>query len=79
MNGATGAVLWTFPTSYRVYSIAPVGDLSGDGIPEVVVGNQNLSGANLEVVHVLNGGAAAVVFVDGFEDGSTSAWSSVFP
>ena len=79
MSGATGAVLWTYPTGNRVYSVAPVGDLTDDGIPEVVVGNQNLSGGALEVVHVLNGRAAGVVFIDGFEDGSTSAWSTVFP
>lgn len=79
MSGADGTVIWTYPTGNRVYSVYPAGDLTGDGISEVVVGNQNLSGSSLEVVHVLNGGAAAVVFIDGFEDGSTSAWSTVVP
>lgn len=79
MSGTDGAVIWTYPTGNRVYSVFPAGDLTGDGFSEVVVGNQNLSGSPLEVVHVLDGGAAAVVFIDGFEDGSTEAWSTVFP
>lgn len=79
MSGIDGAVLWTYATGNRVYSVFPAGDLNGDGISEVVVGNQNLSGSSLEVVHVLNGGAAAEVFIDGFEDGLLSAWSASFP
>jgi outer membrane protein assembly factor BamB len=55
MDGTDGTVLWSYPTNYRVYSVYPVGDLNADGTPEVVVGNQNLSGALLEVVHVLDG------------------------
>ncbi|HPA81945.1 MAG TPA: PQQ-binding-like beta-propeller repeat protein [Thermoanaerobaculales bacterium] len=55
MSGADGTVLWSFPTGNRVYSIYPVGDLNADGTPEVAVGNQNLSGSLLEVVHVLDG------------------------
>lgn len=80
MSGKTGAVLWTYPTGYRVYSVYPVGDLTGDGIPEVAVGNQNLSGASLEVVHVLDGGAAwPAIFDDGFESGDTGGWSGTGP
>ena len=79
MDGKNGTILWTFPTGYRVYSVYPIGDLTGDGVPEVAVGNQNLSGANNIVVHVLDGGAALTVFSDGFESGDTSAWSSTVP
>jgi len=79
MDGKTGAMLWTYPTGYRVYSVHPAGDLNGDGIPEVIVGNQNLSGANLEVVHVLDGAAGADLLSDGFESGDTSAWSTTVP
>lgn len=74
MDGKNGIILWTYPTGYRVYSIYPVGDLTGDAIPEVAVGNQNLSGSNLQVVHVLDGGASTGLFSDGFESGDTSAW-----
>jgi hypothetical protein len=55
MDGVDGTDLWAFPTNYRVYSVYPVGDLNADGTPEVAVGNQNQSGALLEVVHVLDG------------------------
>jgi len=55
MDGVDGTELWAFPTNYRVYSVYPVGDLNADGTPEVAVGNQNQSGALLEVVHVLDG------------------------
>jgi hypothetical protein len=54
MDGTDGTVLWSYPTNYRVYSIYPVGDLNGDFTPEVVIGNQNLAGSPLEVVHVLD-------------------------
>ncbi len=80
MDGKNGTILWTFPTGYRVYSVYPVGDLTGDGVPEVVVGNQNLNGTNNIVVHVLDGGAAwPTSFSDGFESGDTSAWSATVP
>jgi len=78
MDGVDGEILWAFPTGYRVYSIYPVGDLDGDGYPEVVVGNQNLNGSNNIVVHVLSGGAA-ILLADGFESGDLSGWSGVGP
>ena len=78
MNGLNGHLIWTFPTNYRVYSVYPAGDLNRDGYPEVVVGNQNLSGANNIVVHVLNGGSVAV-FCDGFESGDLDGWSGIHP
>lgn len=79
MSGTSGEVLWTYPTGNRVYSVAPAGDLNGDGIPEVIVGNQNLSGSSQEVVHVLDGRAGSVIFIDGFESGDGSAWDTVSP
>lgn len=80
MDGKNGTILWAYPTGYRVYSVYPAGDLNGDGAPEVIVGNQNLSGANLEVVHVLDGGVATPdIFSDGFESGDTGAWSATGP
>ncbi len=78
MNGVDGHFIWTFSTGYRVYSIYPAGDLNDDGFPEVVVGNQNLNGANNIVVHVLNGGFV-VVFDDGFDGGDAEGWSATFP
>jgi outer membrane protein assembly factor BamB len=57
MDGTDGTELWAYPTGNRVYSIYPVGDLNGDGTPEVAIGNQNPSNGSqlLEVVHVLDG------------------------
>jgi outer membrane protein assembly factor BamB len=40
MDGTDGAVLWSYPTDNRVYSIYPVGDLNADGTPGVVVGTR---------------------------------------
>lgn len=77
MDGKNGDVLWFYPTGNRVFSVYPVGDLTGDGIPEVAVGTQDT--VNNVVVHVLDGGAALVLFSDGFESGDTSAWSSTGP
>jgi outer membrane protein assembly factor BamB len=77
-DGVDGSLIWQFPTNYRVYSIYPVGDLNDDGYPDVVVGNQNLSGSNNIVVHVLSGGSS-VLLVDGFDSGNFDGWSSTGP
>ena len=76
MSGADGEILWSYNTGDRVFSIAPVGDLDGDGGPEVVVGTQDTS-SNV-VVYVIDGGDGWL-FADGFESGSTDAWSVVVP
>lgn len=76
MSGVDGEVLWSYNTGNRVYSIAPVGDLDGDGGAEVVVGTQ-VTSSNL-VVYVIDGGDGWL-FADGFETGDTGAWSTVVP
>jgi len=76
MSGIDGEILWSYNTGNRVFSIAPVGDLDGDDSPDVVVGTQDTS-SNI-VVYVLSGGEGAI-FSDGFETGSTDAWSAVVP
>lgn len=76
MSGTDGEVLWSYNTGNRVFSVAPVGDLDGDGGPEVAVGTQDTS-SNV-VVYVIDGGDGSL-FIDGFESGDTSAWSSSTP
>ncbi len=46
---ATGGTVWTFPFKVRCYSGAVVGDVNGDGMKEVVLGD------NQGNVYVLNG------------------------
>ncbi len=76
MSGADGEILWSYDTGNRVFSIAPVGDLDGDGSADVAVGTQDTSSS--VVVYVISGGTGAL-FIDGFETGTTDAWSSVTP
>jgi hypothetical protein len=76
MSGTDGEVLWSYNTGNRVFSVAPVGDLDGDGGPEVAVGTQDTSSS--VVVYVIDGGEGRV-FADGFESGDTGAWSAVSP
>jgi hypothetical protein len=52
-DGRTGAPLWSYDTGNRVFSVHPVGDLDGDGGPEVVAGTQDTT-SNV-VVAVLDG------------------------
>ena len=76
MSGTDGTILWSYLTGNRVLSVAPVGDLDGDGGPEVAVATQLTSSS--VVVHVVDGGDGRL-FADGFESGTTDAWSSVVP
>jgi outer membrane protein assembly factor BamB len=76
MSGTDGEILWSYNTGNRVYSVAPVGDLDGDGGPEVAVGTQNTS-SNV-VFYVIDGGEGGI-FADGFEGGNTDAWSFAVP
>jgi outer membrane protein assembly factor BamB len=79
MSGKDGEVIWSYDTGNRVFSIAPVGDLDGDGGPEVVVGTQDTSSS--VVVYVIDGGDGGTshIFSDDFEGGSVGAWSRVVP
>jgi hypothetical protein len=75
MNGVDGEIIGTFDTGNRVYSVAPLGDLDDDGVAEVGVATQDTTSST--VVWVV--GWYQPLFADGFEDGSTGAWSFVEP
>lgn len=75
MSGVDGSILWSFPTGNRVYSVASVGDLNFDGVPEVGVATQDTTSNT--VVYVL--GWNPPLFADDFETGTTDAWSFVMP
>ena len=78
LDGDDGTIFWAFNTDNRVFSVYPVGDLDGDGGPEVAVGTQDTQ--NNWVIHVLDGNSGLeTIFADGFESGDTSAWSEVIP
>lgn len=64
---------WTYDSS-AVGTAVACGDISGDGMPDLILG---FSG-DVSVVVFFNqlGGP---IFVDGFEDGTTDAWSGVAP
>ncbi len=70
-DGDDGELLWSHGTGNRVFSVASVGDLTGDGAPEVAVGTQDTTSST--VVLVLEGGVGPI-FADGFEDGDVLQW-----
>jgi len=78
MDGIDGEILWSYETKNRIFSVAPVGDLDGDGVPEVAAGTQDTT--DQTVVIVLSGSnREPLIFVDGFESGDTTIWSSTTP
>jgi len=40
VDGATGATLWTVPAANQIFGSALLGDISGDGIPEIIMGGR---------------------------------------
>jgi hypothetical protein len=78
MDGVDGTVLWSYETKNRVFSVAPVGDLDRDGVPEVAVGTQDTT--DQTVFMVLSGSSREpTIFTDGFESGDMTSWSSTAP
>ncbi len=53
LDGLTGDTLWYFNTGYGIWSVSSLGDVSGDGIPDVAAGGME------GVVHALNGETGA--------------------
>jgi hypothetical protein len=66
----------------RFGSVLAVGDVNGDGIFEVAVGvpDKGVSGfADAGMVYVTHIFDPAWIFADGFESGTTAAWSTTVP
>jgi len=64
---------WTYDSS-AVGTAAACGDISGDGMPDVILG---FSGDTS--VAVFFNQLETLIFSDGFEDGTTDAWSFTLP
>jgi outer membrane protein assembly factor BamB len=59
-NGVTGAVVWSVDVGARVFSVRGVGDLSGNGISDVLVGTQMLNGVGGKLFALEGNDVAAV-------------------
>jgi len=79
LSGLNGYPLWAYSTGKRLYNVHGLGDLNDDGVPEVAGSTQNLSGASVPVVYVLDGDAGLLLpfFADDFENGAPVGWSSL--
>ncbi len=51
-NGATGAKIWEAPAGYAVLGIRAIGDVNGDGIPEVAMATADGSPSSYNVILV---------------------------
>ena len=67
------APTWTFDSPHVGTAIA-FGDINGDGLPDLVVGNSGDTS-----LWVFYNTGAPPIFTDGFESGDTSAWSATSP
>lgn len=77
-SGLNGYPFWAYSTGRRLYNVHGLGDLNGDGVPEVAASTQNLTGGPLPGVFVLDGdaGLALPLFADDFENGAPVGWSA---
>lgn len=64
---------WTFDSPHVGTAIA-FGDINGDGLPDLVVGNSGDTS-----IWVFYNTGVPPVFVDGFESGDTTYWSGTIP
>ena len=65
---------WSFDSS-AVGTALAFGDVNGDGMPDLIVGNSG----DVSVMVFYNQLPLPVLFADGFESGDTQAWSSTVP
>ena len=66
LEGTTGTVIWSSSTGGNILSVAELGDLTSDGVNEVITGSLN------DLVHVFNGKTGAQIFQYAFGSGSST-------
>jgi len=61
LNGSNGQEVWSYSNGYAVFGVRAVGDLTGDGIPEVAAGTGDGTPASYQVL-LLNGATGSLLW-----------------
>jgi len=83
LDGATGSLLWTFQEPDAVWAVSPLGDINGDGHPDLVEGIMNgqvkaRSGSDGSVLWTTNVGGM-VINVEIMDDVNDNGYPEVLP
>jgi hypothetical protein len=63
INGATGEEIWTCPSEAKIFTVRPIGDVNGDGVPDIIAGQQYLNGLGGKFF-VISGGTVNPIGID---------------
>jgi outer membrane protein assembly factor BamB len=76
-SGVNGYPFWSYDTANRIYSVAPLGDLDGDGIAEAGAATQDTTSQRVLYVFSGDAGTTLPLFADDFENGEPVGWAAI--